>query len=494
MRNRGLLHQSQSAPQTERVSLHEFMLESWKVVEPATEFIDNWHIHVICEHLEAVTRGEIRKLIINIPPRCQKSLMVSVFWPMWVWTFNPASRWMFSSYAETLAMRDSLKCRRIIQSNWYQEKYGSVFRLTSDQNVKTRFENDKTGFRLATGVGGVGTGEGGDYICVDDAHKVGEAESDTVRQGVCDWWNETMSTRGNDPKKARWVIVMQRVHDRDLTGDQLTRDTGYEHLCIPMRYEEPPSGTKHFTSLGEYDSRTADGELMWPERFGENEVVRLEREMGSYAAAGQLQQRPSPRRGGMFQREWFKIVASSPIKGVRVRYWDKAATDGAGDYTAGVLINRTADGWYIEDVVRGQWSPMARENIVKSTSDADKSKYGSVTVWLEEEGGSGGKESAHSTITNLAGHVVHSERPTGDKSVRAEPLAVQCEAGNVYLVEGAWNHDFIQELCAFPTGAHDDQVDGAGGAFNKTLVVKWFENEDAMKALVNRGKEIEPYK
>src|SRR5450755_2537710 len=180
-------------------SFREFVRQAWHVVEPATPFVSSWHIDVICDHLEAVTRGEIRNLLINVPPRHMKSLLVSVFWPAWEWIRWPERRWLFSSYAASLSIRDSLRCRRLIESPWYQSRWADRFALTSDQNTKGRFDNDRSGYRLATSVGGSVTGEGGDRLVCDDPHNVQEAESDSIRKTTTDWFDVVMSTRVNDP-------------------------------------------------------------------------------------------------------------------------------------------------------------------------------------------------------------------------------------------------------------------------------------------------------
>src|SRR5712692_11933357 len=181
-------------------SLLEFIEQAWPVLQPATPFVPSWHIDALCEHLEAITFGHIRNLLINIPPRHMKSLAVSVFWPCWEWIRWPERRWLFSSYAETLSIRDSVQCRRLIQSPWYRQNWGDRFTLTSDQNEKRRFENNRSGYRIASSVGGSNTGEGGDRVVVDDPHNVNDAESDPVRQAALTWWDTVMSTRLNDPK------------------------------------------------------------------------------------------------------------------------------------------------------------------------------------------------------------------------------------------------------------------------------------------------------
>ena len=202
-------------------SLREFIRQAWPILQPVTPFVPGWHIDALCEHLEAITYGHIRNLLINIPPRHMKSLTVSVFWPCWEWIRWPERRWLCASYAESLSLRDSRHCRTVIQSPWYRRNWGDVFMLTEDQNEKRRFDNDKTGYRIASSVGGANTGEGGDRIVCDDPHNVKEAESDVARKGVCDWYDQVMSTRVNDPKTAARVIIMQRVHEADLSGHVL---------------------------------------------------------------------------------------------------------------------------------------------------------------------------------------------------------------------------------------------------------------------------------
>jgi hypothetical protein len=231
-----------------------------------------------------------------------KSLLVSVFWPAWEWIRWPERRWLFSSYAASLSIRDSLKCRRLIESPWYQRLWGERFALTGDQNTKGRFDNDRSGYRLATSVGGAATGEGGDRLVCDDPHNVQEAESDSIRKGTIDWFDVVMSTRVNDPKTAAKVVVMQRCHQQDLSG-HLLEQGGFEHLCLPAEYEGP----KCITSIGWSEPREQVGELLWPEQFGPAEIADWKLRMGSYAAAGQLQQRPSPAGGGIIKRHWFRL-------------------------------------------------------------------------------------------------------------------------------------------------------------------------------------------
>lgn len=441
----------------------------WPVIEGNRSFVDGWHIEEICDHLEAVSRREITRLIINIPPRHMKSTNVSVAWPTWTWTWNPAEQFLYASYAQTLSVRDSLKCRRVIASPWYQSRFGEAFGIRPDQDTKQRFDNTATGYRIATSVGGHLTGEGGDVIVVDDPHNVLQAESNTQRDETLRWWNESMSTRLNNPKTGAFVIIMQRVHENDLTGHILASETGWSHLCLPAEYEpDHPTPCYSYHKGRDVDRRSEHGELLWPGRFDAGALERLKAGMTSYSVAGQLQQRPAPRGGGMFPVEMLGFRDYAPAQGSiaqSVRYWDKAATEGGGAYTAGVLMHRLRDGTFvIEDVERGQWSPYQREQRIKQCAQRDGQR---VNIYVEQEPGSGGKESAITTIRGLAGYKVRADQVTGSKEVRAEPYAAQVEAGNVYLVKAKWNRPFRDEHEVFPAGQYADQVDAAAGAFNK---------------------------
>ena len=218
------------------LSLLAFVKLAWPILEPANPLVESWHLDALCDHLQAVTTGGIRNLLINIPPRHMKSLAVCVFWPAWEWITHPHRRFLFASYAMSLSERDSVKCRRLMESQWYQQFWGDRFQLCGDQNTKLRYDNDKAGHRIATSVGGSATGEGGDYVIVDDPHNVIDRESQTLREEALTWWDETMSTRLNDPRSGAKIIVMQRIHEKDLSGHVLEQG-GYEHLFLPAEFE-----------------------------------------------------------------------------------------------------------------------------------------------------------------------------------------------------------------------------------------------------------------
>lgn len=441
-----------------------FVRRAWHVIEPGQPYKHGWHVDAVCEHLEAATRGEITRLLINIPPGTMKSTLVSVFWPAWEWgPMNmPHIRFIGASHEQGLAVRDTLKMRRLVTSDWFKERW--PIGLTGDQNQKTYYENTKTGFRQACAVESM-TGRRGDRVAWDDPHSVEAALSDLKRESALRVFQETLPTRLNNPDSSIIAIVMQRLHEYDVSGLILENDFGYEHLCLPMEFEVE---NRCVTSIGFKDPRTEEGELLFPERFPRDVVERDKKVMGSFAVAGQFQQRPAPRGGGFFDWQKVDIVDSHPRIVKSIRYWDKAGTEGGGAYTAGVKMGLGEDGiYYVQNVTRGQWGSTKREASIKAVASQDGI---GTHVWIEQEPGSGGKESAESTIRNLAGFTIKSERPTGDKAVRAEPFAVQVEAGNVKLVRGDWNDDFINEMKTFPVGKYKDQIDASSGAFNKLAI------------------------
>jgi len=456
--------------------LRDFVLQSWAVVEPSTPFVPGWHIDAIIEHLEAVTLGQIRNLLINVPPRHMKSLLVSVLWPAWEWIRSPERRWLYSSYGAQLSIRDSIKCRRLIESPWYQVRWGDRFALTSDQNTKGRFDNNRSGYRLATSVGGAATGEGGDRVVCDDPHNVQEAESDSVRKGTLDWFDVVMSTRVNDPKTAARVVVMQRCHQQDLSG-HLLEQGGWEHLCLPAEYESP----RRSTSIGFIDPRQEHGELLWPERFGPAEMGTLKRSLGSYATAGQLQQRPAPAEGGLLKRHWWRYWqprgACLPPVVVRladgtqqsiapvdiphrvdeqIQSWDCAFKDlETSDYVVGQLWARLGPAYLLGDQVRARMDCPAT---VKAVREFSRLHPGALAKLIEDKANG-------SAVIQMLQHELPGllpVTPQGGKVARAAAVSPLIEAGNIYLphpLHAPWVNDFIEECAAFPNGAHDDQVD-----------------------------------
>jgi predicted phage terminase large subunit-like protein len=489
-------------------SLADFIAAAWRFVEPRA-FKSNWHIDAICEHLEACVDWQIDRLLINIPPRHMKSLGANVFFPAWTWAQDPnpgkdpsyafqirknswrgpGTKFMHLSYDSQLATRDGVKCRRVIMSPWYQRYWHDRFQMLPDQNQKTRFDNLGGGHRISTSEGGLITGEGGDIIIFDDPHNVRDigGTSDVAREKTLRFWDESMPSRLNDQDHGVFIVIMQRVHERDLSGHILASELGWTHLCLPAICERdhpfPIRTSVKRKSTGrtpeereEWKEPRQVGEPLWPERFSIAALQRIAKDenISSHVAAGQLQQRPTAREGGLFKRVWF----SNPVRFVPdidrlrlVRSWDMASTaeiTNDPDYTVGLLMGHDPETriLYIFDVIRARLSPAQRQQTIMTTALLDGT---STRIRIPQDPGSAGKFEAYHFVSLLQGYSVSIEPEQGSKENRADPFAAQCEHGMVKLAEGKWNQAFIEELCAFPNGAHDDQVDAASAAFRALM-------------------------
>jgi hypothetical protein len=308
-----------------RRSLKKFVVGAWSQIEPSP-YIDGWCVDAICDHLTALTRGEIRFLLINIPPRHSKSTICSVLWPTWCWLHKPEDRFLCASYGLNLAIRDNLKKRNLIESKWFKDRYGkdfsvsldspalqflrtSEFALSENQNAKRFFVNDKFGYQLAVSVGSTTTGEGGSKLLIDDCHAASEAHSDIERESAITWFRETWSNRMNDANKDVMIVIGQRIHTDDVSGIILKERSDWVHLNLPAEYERARKCT---TVIGWKDPRTQEGELLWPERFSHETLQRYKRDLGSIGYAAQYQQTPVPATGGQFKKQWLRYFTETP--------------------------------------------------------------------------------------------------------------------------------------------------------------------------------------
>ena len=441
-----------------RKGLRYFVRAAWHQVEPSRKYLSNWHIDAICDHLEAVTKQDITRLVINVPPGSMKSLLCCVFWPAWVWTFKPYTKWIYGSYALGISKRDNLRMRRLIESPWYQARWGQNFKQLDDNWGAIKFVNDQAGYRLATSVGGTCTGEHADVQVVDDPIKPMDvsgtsAVTRSVLKSCESWWQETMASRLVDFEKSGRVIIMQRLHTHDLAGIVLN-DGGYEHLRLPMEFESKAIST---TKLGFKDPRKEDGELLWPERFTAKAVTQLKKELGARASAAQLQQRPSPLSGSLFKREWIKFYKVLPDRLTNhLQSWDCTFKDAdTSDYVVGQVWAAHSSEFYLLDQVRERLSFSATLKAIAQLSY----KWPEAHQKLVEDkaNGAGVVDVLKDKITGLI-----LVTPLGGKEARANAIEPLWEAGNVYLPhpdKAPWVHNFIEELVTFGAALHDDQVD-----------------------------------
>ena len=361
--------------QDERVALEEsleaFARDAWHVLEPARPLVWNWHLSTLCGYLEALAHRKILRLIVNVPPGSMKSLLASVIFTAWTWTWQPEHRFLCGSNEDTLATRDSLKMRRLVTSDWYQERWAHRVRLVKDQGEKTYFENAASGFRQSQGVRAGVTGKRGDTLIWDDPHDTKQVESEALRLSVLDSWDSAWSNRKNDPATSAVLFIMQRSHDADICGHVLGKEgQDWKVLAIPMRYDGPRFDAGQDIGRPDLnDPRTQEGELMFPERFPANVVDEAEQDLGPYGTAAQHQQRPAPKGGGELRPEWFVTYRRQPdTKGWRFMLVDPAGEPTPHrkqDNTAAAVFETRADGnVYVLDAVRDRLGIVERGDLL----------------------------------------------------------------------------------------------------------------------------------
>lgn len=472
--------------ETRKISLREYIKEGWSIIEPGKEFITNWSIDAISEHLEAVSNGEITRLLISVPPRHMKSLTCSVFWPTWEWTWKPTTQWITVSYGLGLSMGFSLKSRYLIKSKWYQEHWGKVYQLTDDQDTKSRYINNLQGQRFATAMLASVIGENADRIVIDDPHSPQSIDSDKVREATINAYNLAISTRLNNAKTGAIVEVAQRLKENDLSNHLL--ELGFEHLVLPSEYNPKLISTTKIAQRKKVDPRKKEGELLWPSRFDAQTLKSAKISLGAYGYAAQHDQKPAPAGGALFKE---KDLRANPFLDPtkvnlikfkrRHRHWDLAATVNAtSDYTASVLIGVTYDNKFIIlDVTREKLTPGEAEKVILNTAYADGYDC---SITIEEEKGSSGKHTTDYYRRNiLIGFDCRPQALWADKVTRARAFVGQVESHNVYLVQAEWNQAYISELVSFPKSSHKDQVDATSGAFRELLNNSYDSNWSNLK-------------
>lgn len=463
------------------LTLYEFLQLFWEEVTP-DPLVLNWHIKLLCDELqtlaERVARGNVKlyDLIINVPPGSTKTIICLIMFPAWCWTRWYWMQFVTGSHSMPIALKSATKCRDLFRSQKYKALYPELA-MKEDENSKSDFRVIKKeyyaigrvprirhgGGRFTTAVEASVTGTHAHIILLDDIIDPKGVMSQAAIDEANRFMSETMSTRKINKETTPTVLIMQRLHQNDPTGYWLGRKKNVKHICLPgevvnfAKYVKPQELIQNYTTDGLLDKVR----LPWT-------VLReMEADLGQYGYAGQVGQNPVPPGGGMFKVDHFQIIDRLPsdVNFVEtVRCWDKAASDGKGCYTAGVKMSSLVNKHFIiEDVKRGQWATEERESIIKETAQADGTD---VSVYVEQEPGSGGKESAEGTIRNLAGFNAGADLPKGDKPTRADPFSVQVNWGNVMLLRGEWNQAFIEECRFFPFGTYKDQVDAASSAFS----------------------------
>jgi predicted phage terminase large subunit-like protein len=468
-------------------SLYHFLQYFWKTVSPH-KFQPNWHIEYLCSELEKIAervslkQPRLYDLIINVPPGATKTITCSIMFPVWCWTKWPWIRFITASYSGALSLESADYSRELIRSQEFQQIYPDLV-IKDDKDVKSNFRIAKKewlfpgrpsklvpgGNRYSTSVGGTLMGFHGDILIVDDPINPTEAASDIELANANRWMEQTLPTRKTNKDNTPTILIMQRLHQDDPSGHILAKQKeNTKHICLPGEIRNygkqlnPPELKKFYKN-----------DLLDENRISWAVLKDLEADLGQYGYAGQIGQDTTPPGGGMFKVDHFIITNNAPKPSEvihTIRYWDKAGTDKAGCYTAGVKMSKLTNGrYFVWDLKRGRWASQEREAIMKSVAEADGVN---VEIYVEQEGGSGGKESAEGSIRNLDGFTTRVDKPSGtegNKVRRADPYSVQVNNGAFQLLLGDWNHAYIEEHRFFPYSTYKDQVDCSSGAYNKLV-------------------------
>ena len=457
-------------PPVRQLSLREFVGEAWHLLEPVSTLSWTWHLDLICDYLTLIRDGKFRKLypefegiIFNVPPRTMKSLLISVFFPIWVWTTDPSRRFMFASYSEKLSTQHSVLRRSVIESNWYQKDWSAVFSISRDQNVKSHYENSSRGAMFSTGMQSTATGMGGDILIFDDPLNPEQAISQVEREAVNLRFDATFRSRINDPATGVKIIIMQRLHELDLTGHVLARESSrWKHISLPAIADKDESWDR---SDGTHLFARKAGDLLWPERLPKSFLDSQRVGMGSWAFNGQYQQRPAPLEGGIIKRQWVRFYRQLPEKfEFMVQSWDCTFSGGQdNDFVAGQVWARFGGKYFMlpyRTYERLDFGPTMAA--IKSCHAMFPQAH---AVLIED------KANGPAIISELQKEIagIVAVNPEGGKLARAQATAPLWEAGSIELPDPhvfglAWMEEYLHNMCAFPKAAHDDDVDATSQA------------------------------
>jgi len=439
-----------------------FIQKTFETINTETEYIHNWHIDLISTYLSEIYKGNIKRLIVNIPPRSLKSISISVAFPAWILGQNPSARIIVASYSEVLSLKHSTDCRLVVSSDWYKEVFPN-FQINPKQNEKYKFATTKNGYRFATSVGGSLTGEGGNYLIIDDPHNPQQIMSEKYRQKTLNWFSNTFSSRLNDKKKGVIIIVMQRLHPNDLTGYLLSKGENlWHHLSIPAIAEKNEK-----ISIGGFRKCRKKGELLHSQRESKKEIERIKIEMGSYIFSAQYQQNPVSINAGMLKPKWirrYKLNEIKPLKNITLSFDTAIKVGEKNDPTVCTVWSMKENNYYLVESYR-EW--LEYPSLKKFAIDLIE-KWNPDNILIED------KASGQSLIQDLKQEISHPVigiKVSKDKITRFASISALIEAGRVFFPSDAlWLADFENELYLFPNCEHDDQVDSL------TQFLNWMKN------------------
>lgn len=439
--------------QSQLRDLASFSRLAWQVLEPGTPLLWNWHLDLICEYLTLVQQRVIRRLIINVPPQTMKSRLVNVFFPVWTWTQIPTRRFLSSSYSGDLSAQFNIERSKLVRSSWFQDTFPGVVGLTRDR--QDEIENQVGGRMTATSTGGTATGKGAHDVIVDDPLNPKQAASEVELNGANDFFDQTLRTRLSDQITGVFVIVMQRLDHRDLTGHVIDKEPGaWTHIRIPMEAEE--NERWEFPISHRVHERAA-GELLMPSRFPRNIIEGMKVGMGSFTWAGQYQQRPTPRGGAIIKRDWIRYWTRATLPerfDEVIQSWDMSfgKTDDSSFVVGSVYGRAGARKLLLAQTHRRMEYTEARQAVKDLTRD-----WPQAHVKLVEN-----KANGPAIISDLRAEIsgLIAIEPDGDKAARMMAVAPEYESGCVEYPDPSmpgfgWVTEHVEEICRFPQKPND---------------------------------------
>lgn len=464
--------------QRERCSrgLSEFVKCAWHVVDPAP-LVWNWHMDAICEHVEAVYRHDISHLLINVPPGHSKSLLINVFAPAWRWTWDPSWRSLFASYVDRLSLRDAVRCRDLIKSDWYQDVFQPEWDFAAAQDVKSHYKNTVGGERFSTSVRGALLGFRGDGLHIDDPMPPDEDPTEAELEAVTDWFDRKLSTRVNNPAEAEWIVIMQRLHELDLSG-HILETGGWTHLCLPTEFDSenrcrtwlvPPEYDDDPAAEPWEDPREEDGELLFEALYPRDVVEKAKRPIGGLGGRGfaaQHNQKPRPDEGTIIKVDWVnhykrpahEVAHKCTSIGISIDCTFKAPKKGSSKKRSWVHLSCWGLMWpnfFLLDEMRGRWG---FSDTLKQIRLFRRRWRRATLILIEAKANGPAVEDV--LVEEFPGLVLM--EPVGDKVARAEAVAPLWEAGNVWIPHESvapWSGEWEAEVTGFPDAAADDRVD-----------------------------------
>jgi len=430
-----------------------FLEKVFNTINPSAKFINNWHIQLLAEYLKTIEDGKIKRLIVNIPPRSLKSICISVAWPAWILGKDPTKRIIVASYSHSLAVKHSLDTRDVIQSDWYKQMFPHTI-IPKGKNTQRKFCTSEHGFRYATSVGGTLTGEGADLIIMDDPQTPIQASNCKSRQRVNDWYDQTLLSRLNNRKQGVIILVMQRLHQQDLSQHLLNKNI-FHHLKIPITQEK-----NHKYEVNNLSYNMVAGSML--HGYSSEDLKSLRTEMGSFAYNAQYLQAPLAIDSSLFKASWIKRYHTIPEEGKIVQSWDCAAKAGINnDYSVCTTWKIVNNNFYLIDVLREKLDYVNLRHLTISCAD----NYQPDAILIEDK--ASGQQLVQELSSTLPQAIIPIN-PKNDKISRTLAVSPIFEAGRVHLpINQHWLAAYEAELFSFPGGSHDDQIDAT------TQLITW---------------------